>query len=408
MQQENRVSLVACDNYDQALIDEKIKETFDNLGGIDSFVKKGQVVVLKPNLVSAKTPDAAVTTHPSIVEAVAKLVLKAGAGKCIIADSAGGPYTKGFMHGIMRTAGMMDAADKSGAEISEDFSAYEVETPEARVGKKYSVLGVLQDADVIINLCKLKTHSFTGYSGAVKNMFGAIPGMAKVEMHGKFQNLTNFNNFIYDVQDYFKPKLALHLMDAVVGMEGPGPTAGTPRHIGAIIAGKNPLACDIVGLQLIGFNDMLTNPTIKVGIERGYLGEDLSTDVVGNREADFEKIVNYKQVAISEFQPLVPNVPRWVLRLLHWGTTQRPVVSRSKCKGCKKCAEHCPAKAIEMTQYKKGKQPNKVKFKYNQCIRCYCCQELCPFGLVKVKSGPLHRFFRAKKSKVKKTDCTQE
>ena len=398
---KNEVSLVACDSYDQVLIEQKVKETFDNLGGVGAFIKKGQTVVLKPNLVSAKTPDMAVTTHPSIVLAVAKLVIAAGAGKCIIADSAGGPYTKGFMHGIMKTAGMIEAAEQSGAEICSDFSTYEVNSPEARFGKKYFILNCLEQADVIINLCKLKTHSFTGYSGAVKNMFGAIPGLVKVEMHGRFQNLTNFNEYMYDIQDYFKPKLALHLMDAVVGMEGPGPTAGTPRQIGAIIAGVNPLACDIVGLKLIKFKNIKESPTIRVGVSRGYIGEDLAVKIIGSSEKDFN-INNYKQVEISEFQPLLQKVPKWVEKFMHWGMTQRPTVSRRACKGCRKCEEHCPTKAIVMTKYKKGKQPDKVEFKYNQCIRCYCCQELCPFGLVKVKSGPLHKLLRFGKAKGKR------
>ncbi|MCL2540027.1 MAG: DUF362 domain-containing protein [Firmicutes bacterium] len=398
---DNRVSIVECDNYDEELVYNSVKSAIDLLGGINSFVSAGQVVALKPNLIGLKAPDAAATTHPSVVKAVGRLCLEAGAAKCIICDSAGGPYNKAFMGGVYKISGMSEVAKTDGIELNNDYSSYEVNTPEALVGKKYFINNTLAEADVVINIAKLKTHSFTGYSGAVKNMFGAIPGLVKVEMHGRFQNLTNFNNYMYDIQDYFKPKLVLHIMDAIVGMEGPGPMAGSPKKIGAVTASCNPLAADIAALRMISFAELKTNPTIREGINRGYMGKDMKLEILG---ADLKKWsgLKFKQPYIDEHTELASKMPQWVRNLLYLVMAQRPTIKPGKCKGCNKCIDHCPVHAMEIKAAKKKQKHGHVKIVYNKCIRCYCCQELCPFHVVKVKSGVFYKLLRFGKRRVKK------
>lgn len=384
---DNRVALIKCEQYDDGVF-AAVKSAVDALGGIEKFVKKGNTVVLKVNAVAKAVPEKAVTTHPAIVAAVGRLCLMAGALRVIVADSAGGPYNSGYMGGIFKMCGFTQIAEQNGLEINSNFATFEAEFPEGKICKKLLICEILQQADVIINLSKLKTHSFTGLSNAVKNMFGAIPGLTKVEMHGQYRTLDVFNNFLYDIHDYLGEKLVLHVTDAVIGMEGPGPTNGTPRAIGAIIVGTNPAAVDVVGAKLMKC-DPLTLPTITVGIERGYLDEALSVEVLGET-VEALAVQNYKTVVPDGYRPFATSMPKWMQPVVHRLTTQRPSVNRRKCRGCKKCFEHCPVKAISMVPTQRGGLP-KAKFDYTKCIRCYCCQELCPFGLVKVKSGLVYK-----------------
>ena len=104
--------------------------------------------------------------------------------------------------------------------------------------------GYLDRADGIVNLCKLKSHGMMGMSAGAKNMCGAIPGTVKPEYHFKFPDYSDFADMIVDINEYFKPRLTV--TDAVVGMEGNGPTAGDARKMGFIAASKSPHAADLV------------------------------------------------------------------------------------------------------------------------------------------------------------------
>ncbi len=390
-----KVSLFKCNDYEESNVDSAVKAAIDILGGIEQFVSPGQTVVLKANMVMKCEPEKCATTHPSVVAAVGKLALSAGASKVIIADSAGGPFTESYMGAIYKTSGFADIAEKYGFELNQNFNSYKVNMPTARVGKHFLICDCLESADVIINLSKLKTHTFTGYTNAVKNMFGAIPGLSKVEMHGQFRTLDVFGDFIYDILDYFGKKIVLNVTDAVMTMEGAGPTNGTPRKVGAILASANPVCLDTVALKLMNV-EPITMPFIEKGIERGYLDKDLNIEVVGDRVEDF---------VVKDFQCITPDnfksfahLPRWAQSTFNKTMTKRPTINKKKCRGCKKCYEHCPVKAISMVETR-GSKIKKAEIDYNKCIRCYCCQELCPFGVVKVKSGLIYKLMHRKSSK---------
>ena len=192
-----QVALCACDDYEQSKVDFAVSKAVDLLGGINKFVKEGQTVVIKANMLMKCGPDKCATTHPSVVEAIGKLVKQAGASKVIIADSAGGPFTEGYMNGIYKASGLKEIADKNGFEMNDNFNSFEVSLSNGKVAKRFLICDCLEKADVIINVSKLKTHSFTGFTNAVKNMFGAIPGLTKVEMHGQFKTLDVFGDFFY-------------------------------------------------------------------------------------------------------------------------------------------------------------------------------------------------------------------
>lgn len=392
----NNVALYKCDSYEYAVVYDAVKASIDALGGIKSFVKPGQLVVLKVNLVIKFAPERAATTHPTVVGAVARLCKEAGA-RVVVADSAGGPFNEKYMGAIYNTTGITAASEKYGFEITTDYASFNAKCDKAKVAKEFEIMNILQQADVVINLCKLKSHSFTGITNAVKNMFGAIPGLQKVQMHGKYQTLDNFSNMLFDIWEYFKGKLAFSLSDAVVGMEGEGPTNGNPRKIGAVMASVNPVALDVVAARIMNV-DPCTIPTISAGIDRGYLKDINDLTVVGDNLEGFV-LKDFDKRVPNMYTPFSTNVPKWFQPVLHKLTTQRPSIRKHKCLGCGTCARHCPVGAITMTETKNGKKY--AKFDYTKCIRCFCCQELCPFGVVKVKTGIIYRILKRKPKKQK-------
>ena len=395
---KNDVALIECCDYDQQKVDDAINKGFKLLGGIENFVKKGQMVALKVNLVHKAPPQDAVTTHPAVVLAVFKAIKQVGAD-CFVVDSAGGPYNANFMEGLYKVCGMRELNEKHGIKINDNYDSFEMEV-DGVVSKKIPVLDALVKADVIFNLCKLKTHGYTGISNAVKNMYGAIPGMTKVEFHGRFQSLETFNQNLFDIHKCFEGKLNLHISDAIVGMEGAGPTHGTPRKIGAIIMGANPASVDVVGAKIMNVNPIAL-PTIKVAQERGFLNENLEFNVLGEPVEKFV-IKDYKNITPNGFTPFGSGLPKFLQRWVNSWANQKPVIPCKKCRGCGKCEQHCPQKAITMKTNKKGKRYAVIDT--SKCIRCFCCQELCPFGVVKIKSGWFYKLRHRKDAKKQKNN----
>ena len=393
-----KVALIKATSYEQNEVTTAIEKAVNLLGGIDKFVQKGQTVALKVNLLMKATPEKCMTTHPAVVEAVAKLVLKAG-GKPFIVDSAGGPFTEGYINSIYNASGMTLASQNSGAPLNQDYTYYEVENPNAKVGFKFPIVSAIDKADVIFNLTKLKTHSFTGYTNAIKNMFGIIPGLAKVEMHGKYRDLDAFIDFLYDIWTYLNGKVKLNITDAIWGMEGFGPSNGTPKQMNAILASENPLALDYIATQLMTLIPE-TTPIIRKGIEHGLLEQNPEIEVLGE---DLTQMIvkDFKTCEPNNYKPYANYVPQFLQGTVHRVMTKRPVIPKAKCKGCGKCHDHCPAKAITMHPHKNKRF---AKIDYNKCIRCYCCQELCPFGAVKIKSGIIYKILHIKKNKNRTTN----
>ena len=223
----------------------------------------------------------------------------------------------------------------------------------------------MDEADAIIDFCKLKSHGMLGMSAAVKNLFGTIPGLKKPEVHYKFQNDAEFADMLVDLNEYFKPRLAI--CDAVVGMEGNGPTAGTPRQIGAIIASKSTYYADVVGAELIGMNiDGL--PTLQAAYERGFApASSKNLRVYGDIRA--LTVDDFKAPPVRGLSFMRKgNVLHFISKA---ALEHKPTLKKRLCAGCGECARMCPAKAIEM----KNKKPH---INREKCIRCFCCQEFCP------------------------------
>ena len=356
------VAVVRCKTYDVEAVKPALEEALNAVNGLD-FVMPGMKIIIKPNLVSFKKPDAAATTHPALLEALVEMLLARGAD-VTIGDSPGGPHSLPLLNRVYAATGM-DRVEKLGAKLNRNMNEKNVDFPEGKVLKNFTYTEYLDEADAIIDFCKLKSHGMLGMSAAVKNLFGTIPGLKKPEVHYKFQNDAEFADMLVDLNEYFKPRLAI--CDAVVGMEGNGPTAGTPRQIGAIIASKSTYYADVVGAELIGMNiDGL--PTLQAAYERGFApASSKNLRVYGDIRA--LTVDDFKAPPVRGLSFMRKgNVLHFISKA---ALEHKPTLKKRLCVGCGECARMCPAKAIEM----KNKKPH---INREKCIRCFCCQEFCP------------------------------
>lgn len=366
-----KVALVRCPDYDQEKIDASVHDTLSLLGGIGRFVSPGQKVFLKVNLLTARKIDAAVTTHPAVVKALVKEVQSAG-GIVTIGDSPGGPYSVRALKRSYRAAGLETVADETGANLNFDLSTVDLPHPEGKILKGITIARPVADADVVISIPKLKTHGLTVFTGAVKVMFGAIPGLLKAEYHLKMPDVKDFSDMLLDIVTLIKPGLTV--MDAVVGMEGEGPSAGKPRNVGMILASEDSVACDVVASSVVGIKPedvTTTSAAIRRGLTTGRL-EDI--DLAG---------VPFSAVQIRGFAvpakggDITSRMPKVLYRFTDRYLRPKPVVRTARCNGCATCASVCPPQAITMAD----KRPSTD---YEKCIRCFCCQELCPESAVAI------------------------
>ncbi len=356
------VAVVRCKTYDVEAVKPALEEAVNAVNGLD-FVMPGMKIIIKPNLVSFKKPDAAATTHPALLEALVEMLLARGAD-VTIGDSPGGPHSLPLLNRVYTATGM-DRLEKLGAKLNRNMNEKTVDFPEGKVLKNFTYTEYLDEADAIIDFCKLKSHGMLGMSAAVKNLFGTIPGLKKPEVHYKFQNDAEFADMLVDLNEYFKPRLAI--CDAVVGMEGNGPTAGTPRQIGAIIASKSTYYADVVGAELIGMN-IEGLPTLQAAYERGFApASSKNLRVYGDIRA--LTVDDFKAPPVRGLSFMRKgNVLHFISKA---ALEHKPTLKKRLCAGCGECARMCPAKAIEM----KNKKPH---INREKCIRCFCCQEFCP------------------------------
>ena len=364
------VSLQSLADYDPTRVSVALRLLLEPLGSIDRYVKPGQKVLIKPNLLAGKAPDRAVTTHPEIVRQVILLVQGAG-GIVSVGDSPG----LGKPANVARKCGVLDVIEETGAR----FAPFEESVPISLKTGTFHNLEVARealDADVIINLPKLKTHQMMGYTGAVKNLFGLVVGMRKARLH--LQAGTDkafFALMLLELAERFKP--ALSIMDAVVGMEGNGPGNGTPVQLGALLASPHPIALDTVATTMVNlpeqrvWTQLVARQTGRQGVslhELEFHGVPLATLKTSSFRLATNADINF-------------GLPIPVKNLLKNTITAQPEIDCT-CQNCGQCVAHCPPQAMTM-------DAEGVKIDYGRCIRCFCCQELCPYGAITTKQGVL-------------------
>ena len=375
------VVIVPCGSYSEEEVFPALEQALAPLGGLD-WVAPGMKIAVKVNLVSSAKPEQAVTTHPGLVCALVKLLASRGAD-VVVGDSPGGLYNAAHLNRVYAAAGMK-AVEHWGGRLNQDFTEREASFPQGKVCRQFQYTAWLDGADAIIDFCKLKTHGMMAMTCGAKNMFGAIPGTVKTECHFRYQDPRDFARMIVDLAEYFKPRLTI--VDAVECMEGNGPTGGTPRHMGVVLAGENPHKVDLVCAGLIGLKREEV-PTLEAALERGLIPPSAGELTVEGDPGAF---------AVSDFQLIGTSNSHLfrgdgtsLLRRLKGAAmerllAQRPQLEPSKCVGCGLCRNVCPARAITMAG-------NRPRIDRKACIRCFCCQEFCPESAMKVRRTAVAR-----------------
>lgn len=367
------VLLSRCDTYDVEGIESLLRASLHQLDDMPALCA-GAKVLIKPNLLMRRTPDRHTTTHPAVVEALARILVERGCS-VTIADSPGGPFTEGLLRGLYAATGMEEVAARTGALLNYSTEGVQVEVPNPYQSHVITVMRCAAEADCILSVGKIKTHGLTAYTGAVKNLFGLVPGMLKVDYHARFPDINAFSAGILDIVNWAKP--CLSVLDGIWGMEGKGPSGGQPRHLGALVVSDDPHAADLVGAALIGLSPSEV-PTLRIAQEKGLLDVTL---VLGENVDDLA-IPDFRKAPAEALTKGILVNPTFA-RLVR----SRPYVHRKTCVGCGICARSCPAKAIVL----RNGAPH---FDYARCIRCYCCQELCPQTAVDVWQPFFMKFLR--------------
>jgi uncharacterized protein (DUF362 family)/Pyruvate/2-oxoacid:ferredoxin oxidoreductase delta subunit len=378
------VSCGACSSYNREEVEPAVRKAVDALGGITSFITPGSRVLLKPNLLQGLPPERCVTTHPEVVRAVSLICGDIGC-RVLIADSPGGGirYTPANLRRLYAAAGYDAVARDTGAELSYDTRHRTVSHPAGRVVKSFPVITPVLDADHIIVVSKAKTHLWTLYSGGVKNLFGVLPGLEKPLHHARFKDPDHFAAMLLDLNDVLRP--SLQVMDAVMVMEGDGPSSGTPRLLGAILAGRNATALDQVACRMMGIpSDEV--PTLRAAHERGLPGSGPhQVSLIGD---PFDALQELKVCLPSTYRGPGRGMQRsMLLTLLHrLGGVYAPYPSfqPDHCQHCGRCALICPVGALTL-------HDGVPEIRREICIRCYCCHEICPAGSIVIRPGPVRR-----------------
>jgi len=360
------VSVVKCENYDENQVLKGLRQAIDLIGGIETFVRKGDHVLLKPNLLYGKAPEKVVTTHPSIVRGMIQLVREAE-GIPFIGDSP----SIGSLVRAADKAGIKEVADEMNCPLVE-FNKPILPSKGGKFFKQLEIDRTVLEADVIINLPKWKTHNMMLLTLGVKNLFGCVPGTKKALWHLKAgESRKAFAQIMVDLYRAIQPSLTI--LDGILGMEGDGPGSGDPIPLGLILASGDSLSIDQIVCDLLAIprESLLTN---RVAFEAG-MGRD-GIEVVGER---------LEEIRIPHFKLPTPskpdwNLPRFLQRALKNALTSKPAVEEEICDVCDRCVEICPPKALT----RKGKG---LVFDYGKCIRCFCCQEVCPSGAISLKQG---------------------
>jgi uncharacterized protein (DUF362 family)/Pyruvate/2-oxoacid:ferredoxin oxidoreductase delta subunit len=367
-----QVSLVRCADYDAARVEQALGTALAPLGGMSHFVRPGQRVLLKPNLLIPAAPERAVTTHPAVMEAVVRLVLGAG-GRPLIAESATAvePYTPAGLSRLYRATGMAAVAERTGAELNLDTEVVDLACPPGCRLHRFEVMRPLAEADVVISLPKLKTHVLTTFTGATKNLFGVIPGVRKAGYHVALTRLDDFADMLLDVTALANP--ALVVMDAVVGMDGDGPSGGGIFPIGLLMAATSSIALDVVAAQVVGIPPRQV-PMLRRAAERGFWSGDPADVALLGLSLEEARVAGFRRPAANPPIPermvpgrLWPQIRRLAVRVM----TRRPVPRAGRCTACRTCEKACPVQAIAIVE-------KLARVDDRKCIRCYCCHEVCP------------------------------
>jgi len=364
------VSLVRCEGYDARTVRDAVERALAFFPSLSQIAGPGRKVLLKPNLLSCHDPvERAINTHPEFVRAVAEFFAERGC-EILIGDSCGS-LAPGSTATAIAATGLDKVAAEVGAQIVNFDKApcIEVDVPNPRVLKRVRIPSVIHGVDAFITLPKLKTHALTLLTGAVKNQLGLVPGRGKKDIHIMAPKPFALAQALLDIHAVARPHMAV--MDAIVGMEGNGPSAGTARSIGLVAASDDCVALDTVASAIIGYK---RDEIATCRLARGYgLGESrLDRIKMAGVPLDEVRTPDFKKPSMRAAGPLVNMIPAALFRwLFNSAGTAFPRIEEGQCTLCGECMTNCPAGALSIVN-------GKMTSDDSLCISCYCCTEVCP------------------------------
>ncbi|MBZ4643551.1 MAG: hypothetical protein JG767_1160 [Deferribacteraceae bacterium] len=355
----NKVYIREINSYAHADLEIFIKNFF--LEYFDAF-KNVRKILLKPNILQASIPERGVTTHPDFIRVVIKALREIGNFEILLGDSPGANFKN--YDKVLKITGIKKVCEDERVKI------VKIENFKPLLIDDTIISSIINDVDLIINLPKLKTHSLTGLTLAVKNLFGLVPGTNKVNFHRKNPVDEKLADAIFKVYDIVKNK-CIHILDGIIAHEGDGPSRGSPVALNFVAASDNAVCldmavCDILGL---GRGFCLTNKSA------------LKNDDVYKFTITGDKISRKIKIPLSRKSLKVPNfLKKFVANNIY----VKPEVNK-KCIGCLLCLNSCPVYAI------KKSDDGKVIIDKKACIECFCCHEVCESGAIDLKRSFFHR-----------------
>lgn len=378
--ERSTVAVVRCDSYDSSVVYDALRRGIELVGGLERYVCPGERILLKPNILAGEGPSTAVTTHPAVLEACVGLFRSRGATVCF-GDS---PGLEDALHAAQRS-GLHAAGTQSGAAFESFASGALMDNVEGKLVDGFPVAQAVHDCDGIVNLPKMKAHQLTRITGAMKNLFGCIPGKRKALYHVQFQDVMDFSVLLAELGLRLRPRL--HVMDGIVAMEGNGPRGGDPRPMKALILSEDPVALDATFCRLAALDPTYV-PTIVAGQEAGlgrfeaaeieYVGDALDSLVDPHFRLVRKPV--YRNASYAHY-PLIKNV-----------LLPRPAIDATRCVHCGMCVEACPVPGKAL-RFENGRRVPPA-YDHSRCIRCYCCQEMCPHQAIETRTPLLGRIFK--------------
>ncbi len=343
---------------------------------LEKILKDKKTILLKPNLLGAFSPERAVTTNPMVVDVVITYLKKIGKD-IILGDSPGGSTSVKL---VWEKTGMKEIAEKHDIPLVNFITGGIIQQKAANI--KFPITKYIWGVDAVINLCKYKTHSLMSYTGAVKNLYGLIPGLKKSDYHKEHPDHTQFAKVISGLYSIVKDRIAINIMDGIVGMEGEGPSAGDPRNFGVMFAGKSASALDYVASSMMGFRPEKLE----------YIMASLKLDNIKISDIEIpEEWRNFKfhKVKIKKiglYIKILAYSPKILKDIFKKHFTFYPDFN-DKCRKCNICVESCPMQVMELRE---GDAHPTID--YDKCIKCMCCHEMCPYHAIYVHKSFLAKF----------------
>lgn len=374
----SKVVLIRCESYEYDTVKTSIERGISLLGGISLFAKKGENILLKPNILVGDTPEKCVTTNPAVFKAVIEILISAGVNVTYGDSPAIGKTSK-----AAKKAGLARVADEFNIKLADFKTGIDVFFDKGIQNRRFTIAKAVFDADGVISLPKLKTHGLEKFTGAIKNQFGCVPGVLKGEFHLKLPGADDFAKMLVDLNKFVDPRL--YIMDGIYGMEGNGPRGGTPKKMNILLLSSDPVALDAIVCRLIKLNPEYV-PTIRYGYQAGMgsflkdeielMGDDFESFITEDFKINRKPIKSYKSGFLSGF--------------MNNRLVSKPYIEKEKCVRCGVCVTLCPTdpKAVFFKDNDKSIVP---VYNYDNCIKCFCCQEICPESAIHLKTPILRK-----------------